>query len=380
MGQEFIGYGSSLPAGAYLQDTREKCTALVQPKNEYERHFNVTACMLDKFTETDKALYASRQYILTLWPAFVGAVVALAPDPANMVYDNIWWAALFAITCGGLPGLDGSSSPPHHVEAHSDKEGRAMCEAWQYTAARPKLMSKTEAMGNRTRGIGYIRFEWLSFFVGIALWLGFCVWFGFTLRPALDFSFPDRNVRGAVWYYISCSPAVLGAIFEVLQDRVELYEPDHENGAELTPLTGVHGAVSHDRRSASVNAFMKVHTSSVFALWLKLAVHQWRRTRYRVLVRDSSSHWFFLIGRAMVGIGRVVVFALGSVTMGNILFLPVPDDLYLFVVLLFATAVPRQLWPGFWANGNRGADLVVFVNSIQLIDLGPEGHGGAEAR
>ena len=377
MGQEFIGYGSSLPAGAYLKDTREKCTALVQPKNEYERHFNVTACILDQFTETDKALYASRQYILTLWPAFVGAIVALAPDPAYMVYDNLWWAALFAITCGGLPGLDGSSSPPHHVEAHSDNEGRAMCEAWQYTAAKPKLMSKTEAMGNRTRGIGYLRFEWLSFFAGIVLWLSFCIWFGFTLRPALDFSFPDRNVRGAVWYYISCSPAVLGALFELLQNRVELYEPvDNDGGVEMN-LIGGKGAVSD---SVPANVFKKVHTSSVFALWLKLAIHQWRRTRYRILVRDPSSHWFFLIGRAMVGIGRVVVFALGSVTMGNILFLPVPDDLYLFVVLLFATAVPRQLWPGFWANGNRGADLVVFVNSIQLTDLGPERHDSADSR
>ena len=80
----------------------------------------------------------------------------------------------------------------------------------------------------------------------------------------------------------------------------------------------------------------------------------------------------------MAGIGRVTVFALGSGTMGNILLLPVPDDLYLFVLLLFASAVPRQLWPGFWANGNRGADLVVFVNSIKIVGVGPEGRDGAQ--
>ena len=73
-----------------------------------------------------------------------------------------------------------------------------------------------------------------------------------------------------------------------------------------------------------------------------------------------------MIGKALVGIGRMTVFAMGSVSMGNILFMPVPDDLYLFVLLLFNTAVPRQLWPAFWTNGNRGADLVVFVRNIHL--------------
>ena len=65
-----------------------------------------------------------------------------------------------------------------------------------------------------------------------------------------------------------------------------------------------------------------------------------------------------------MGIGRIAIFALGSVTMGDILFMLVPNDIYLFVLLLFTTAMPRQLWPAFWANGNRGADLVVSVRSI----------------
>lgn len=89
----------------------------------------------------DKSLYASRQYFLTLWPAFVGAIVAIAPDPSSMVYDNIWWSGLFALTCGGLPGID-SACPAHHVEAHSEDEGRAMCEIWLFDSSRPKAMSK----------------------------------------------------------------------------------------------------------------------------------------------------------------------------------------------------------------------------------------------
>lgn len=52
--------------------------------------------------------------------------------------------------------------------------------------------------------------------------------------------------------------------------------------------------------------------------------------------------------------------------MGEILLMPVPDDFNLFMLLLLITAVPRQLWPGFWANGHRGAELVVWVNTIKL--------------
>ena len=365
--QTFVGYGSDLAAGPYLRQTREECIKLVQPKNGDELRSNVTACMLDKFTELDKSLFASRQYILTLWPAFVGAIVALAPDPAYMVYDNLWWSALFAVTCGGLPGLD-TGSPPHHVEAHSEKEGRALCEAWQYNAAKPKAMSKMETMGslNRPRGMSYLILEWISFAIGVALWVGFCVYFGMTIEPAIDFAFPQGALRGAVWYYISSSPAVLALIFELLQDRVELYEPE-DTGDFLMEQGGYRSIPS----TTPTPVFKRFRHGSVFKLWPRIALHQWRRSKYRILIRDSSSHWFFLLGQGAVGIGRVTVFALGSITMGNILMMPVPDDLYLFVILLFTTAVPRQFWQGFWTNGNRGADLVVVVNSIRLIGLDP---------
>ena len=241
-----------------------------------------------------------------------------------------------------------------------------MCEAWAYTAERPKLMSKTETMGPHGRGRSYLRLEWISFALGCALWIGFCVYFGEILKPAIDFSFPDHNVRGAVWYYISCSPAVLGAIFELVQNRVELYEPVTTSYEKAEQAPAMNASTS-TTNSKTLFAYKQIKVGSALSLWPKIAVHQWRRSKYRILVKDTSSHWVFLIGRAMTGIGRVTVFALGSVTMGNILFMPPPDDLYLFILLLFTTAIPRQLWPGFWANGNRGADLVVFVNSIQLI-------------
>ena len=374
MSQQFVAYGGNVNAGAYLRQTRQECTELLQPQTSgSELRGNVTACILDKFTQFDNALYASRNYILTLWPAFVGAIVALAPDPANMIFDNVWWAALFAITCGGLPGLDSSASPLHHVEAHSDAEGRAMCEAWTFDVSRPKAMAKTHTMGLKTRGKGRIRMEWMGFFLGLSLWLAFVVYFGHTLYPTVNFAFPIEILGCAVWYYISASPAVLDCLFELAHDRVDLYEIVRSDGDSLdqAPSTGDEDKSKRlaEVRELSQRRFQKVKVRSVLSLWLRIVVHQWRRERYRILIRDSSAHrfwWFFLIGKALVGIGRMTVFAMGSVSMGNILFMPVPDDLYLFVLLLFNTAVPRQLWPAFWTNGNRGADLVVFVRNIHL--------------
>ena len=116
--------------------------------------------------------------------------------------------------------------------------------------------------------------------------------------------------------------------------------------------------------------FNHIKVRSVSSLWLRILRHQWRRSQYRILVRDHQSHrteWFFVLGRGAVGMSRVAVFAMGSITMGNILLMPVPDDFYLFVVLLFTTSLPRQLWSAFWTNGNRGADLVVWVNTVKMI-------------
>lgn len=165
-------------------------------------------------------MYSSRQYILTAWPAFVGPIVALAPDPSSMVYENIWWSALFAIASGGLAGLD-AVSPPHRVEAHSEGEGQMMCESWQFKSSMPKAMSKEETMESFGRGIGYNYFEWAAFIVSFALWLLSCLYFGYTLRLPLDFTHETYWLEGAAWYYISASPAVAGLILELMRNRID---------------------------------------------------------------------------------------------------------------------------------------------------------------
>ena len=254
-------------------------------KTAYELSANVTGCILNKFTEVDKAWFSSRQYILTLWPAFVGAIVAPAPDPSRMVYDNIWWSGLFAITSGGFPGLE-SASPPHHVEARSEREGRTMCQTWQFDPSMPKAMSKRETMGSSARRMGYVYLEWASFFLSFALWLSFCVCFGHTLKPA-DFTHEKYYLEGAAWYYISASPAVGGLIFELMRNRVDLYEPadrpeDIEGSSRKAERGQTISLVQQQR-------FNRIKVKSVFSLWLRILLHQWRRSQYRILVRDHQS-------------------------------------------------------------------------------------------
>lgn len=121
-------------------------------------------------------------------------MVALAPEPTSLVYDNIWWSALFAMTSGGLPALI-SGSPPHDVEAHFERKGRTMCETWHFNPYMRKAMSKGEIMGSSARGRNHVRLEWASFFLGFVLWLSFCVYFGHTLKPALDFTLKHTTWR-----------------------------------------------------------------------------------------------------------------------------------------------------------------------------------------
>ena len=226
-------------------------------------------------------------------------------------------------------------------------------------------------MGSSTRGMGYIYLEWASFFLSFALWLSFCVYFGHTLKPALDFVYQKYWLEGAVWYYVSAGPAVGGLIFELMRNRVDLYEPADrpEEDIEWSSRKGDEGQTIS---LVQPKRFIHIKVRSVFSLWLRILLHQWRRSQYRILIRDPQSHWtewFFVLGRSVVGMSRMAVFATGSIAMGNILLMPVPDDLCLFILLLFTTSVPRQLWSAFWTNGNRGADLVVWVSTVKIIRL-----------
>ncbi len=165
MNKTYIGYRApTLSLGRYLSDTRHECIANIQPGSVYELRSNFSQCILEQFTEYEKDVYASRGYILTLWPAFVGAIVAMGSDASRLIYDNVWWSCLFAVTSGGLPGLDVSSVPPHHLEAPSYNEAHAKCTG-------PHRCSKTRTMGSKGQSAGTVRLEWVTLLLSCGLWM-----------------------------------------------------------------------------------------------------------------------------------------------------------------------------------------------------------------
>jgi hypothetical protein len=305
-----------------------------------------------------------------------------------MVHDNVWWATLFAMSCSGLPGLN-TIKPPHHIEATTTGQGRITCEHWRPDKLSPRNVSRSWVLAGTPPRQTLVVLEWIVFLGCLALYLTFSVLFANALQTSFLLTFYGSTVPAAVWYWISAGPAILAIILsEVWQNRVELYELDdnvdgiqlHDSGSKspgavssaLLPTasasTAVGLPVTPDRASLLAVPYHRVKTRTALQVWMKIIAHQWHRRYYRLLIKPSSTHPYFLLVRLIVGIWRITVFALGSVTMGNILLMPIPQDLVLFVLLLFTTAIPRMVFPAFWSNGTRGADLVVFVSLVGIVD------------
>ena len=306
-----------------------------------------------------------------------------------MVFDNLWWAALFSMTCAGLPGVS-STKPPHHVEAVSTGQGRAFCEHWRPVKHAPREASRSWVLASTPPRKALIITEWACFLVGVVMYLAFSLWFAYTLRDAFVIaSEPEYWLAVAAWYWLSPLPALSAVVLsEAWQHRVELYEP-----LEIGPSSQSHvseskgpGFVSSallpaafvsvmtgqpmtpERASVLAVPYYRVNTPTIFHVWSRVILHQWHRRYYRLLVKPSSQRPYFLLIRVMVALGRISLFAWGSAWMGDILLMPMPQDLLLFVLLLFTSAIPRIVFPHLWSNGARGADLVVYVKLVGVVD------------
>lgn len=370
----------------------------------------VISCVFNTLNEFDKALLNTRQVVFGLWPACVGLIAGFSHDPAAIVHDNVWWACLFAMTSSGLPGLNGSL-PPHHLVVETLAQGHRECTAWQPSPYRPGVYARSLTV-SRGRKAGY---ELVAFGFSCTLYLAFSILYGLTLMETYNFFIPTNAIVPGVWYWISAGPAILALFAEYIHDRVDLYEPaalEGESGGLQSPsraqeLTG-HASKATDSPSSyptgKVNLgpsgmllrprtgsepaeaaldvspgpdhpysrrFQHVKIEGGFiAKWIRIIAHQWRRSEYRLLVRPPKRHWLFDVWDVIIGLGRITVFAWGSVVMGNIVLMPYPNDSALFVLLLVTTAIPRFSWPGAWTSGPRGADLVVFVKPMGSMRQG----------
>lgn len=282
---------------------------------------------------------------LTLWPAFVGVICAFGPDASSIVHDSVWWAILFAITCSGLPGTS-TTKPSHHVEAATTGQARMICENYQQANIAPQDTPLSGIVASTTPRQTLELLEWLCFLACVGLYLTFGVLFAYALQDSFVFSFGGSTLPAAAWYWLSAAPALLAILLsEIWQNRVELYEVGDSDNATTREILGnykIHTAVSSALFSATSIAalpattlrleqasvlavpYYKVNTPTAIHVWSKILAHQWHRRRYRVLIKPQSAKIYILIVRFIVGIARIAVFAFGSISMGDIIFMPVP--------------------------------------------------------
>ena len=296
-----------------------------------------------------------------------------------MVYDNLWWSGLFVTTCAGLPGLN-SVLPSHHLIVETQKLGQEACRTGQTNNAHLRVIARHQtADPSLTRSL--VLFEWCTFTFCIILYVAFNTYFVYTLQDAICVAIGELRlwVAPAVWYWLSAAPALGLMLPEVVQNRTVLFEPDSEQGSiQERHKTTTKGRIvpmliptTYTGISAAAPGLIGQHYRSVDDLnflqtWCRIAQHQWRRSKYRVLVRPPITHWYRQVWRLCFQFGRIVVFSVGSIVMGNTLLMPIPNDLICLVILMFLTGISRLSFPGIWANGARGADLVVIVRPLGI--------------
>lgn len=389
--------------GSFLEYVRSACERQIQAIEDqsqgwrkYTSSHNVTECVLQSLPEETKAVLAGRAIILTLWPSFIGAITATAPDPSSIVYDNIWWASLFAATCGGFPGL--SQKPmSHQLEARSYEKAKRICEGWSYNPLYPRKISRSSI--RRYAVSPYFETgQWIAFIWSCALFLAWNIVFAITLTKSICLALPTSGASPGVWYWISAVPGFSQALLHLAQNNVEIFLPmptgipsgtnrsallqgkeslnDREPmdfvATRIAASTAVAVAPALSPRESSTPpndlttiCYQRLETRSGPHTWLCILRHQWHRRPYRLLVKQAPKgwNWFNAMFELYIAFWRLTMFALGSIVMANVVLMPIPNDLVLFVLLIFMTATPRFFWPAFWTKGKRGADLVVFVKT-----------------
>lgn len=375
--------GSKAPNERFkgLWDERDACEASVGPET-YDRYRNIFNCVWAKVDEIDKARLASFQYVFTLWPALVVLIVYMGPDPYYMVYDDILWSILFAITSAGMPGQS-SALPPHHTDVLTVEEGRQKCEAWVPDPTKPRKLAKSGAvvLTDKARH-WHIFFERFSFWLCVTFVLIFIALFTWAVLDGMPIMM-DFPLDSVVWYYIAGGPALMAALFEVWLNRVELYEPVvrpvaaqpnaavanqrgaiqlpvHANAPKQNSTTTV--TISNVTGSSTNNQFRQVTKRSALSIWCRIACLQYQRQPYRILVKPRELGFVNMIASLLIVFSRLAVFCLGSAWIANTFLMYELLYWVILMVLIFATGFPRFLWKEIWPSCANGADLVVWVH------------------
>ena len=294
----------------------------------------------------------------------------MAPDAAPVAYDNVAWAILFALTSGGMPGFN-APPLPHQLTFVDLAAAQRTCELSlvdgsddpgkisRYSAARPATSYTRAATG------------WLLCLTSFGIWAAFIILYLVCLSNVIYLSADIPWVYSAIWYIIAAVPALADVIARLVLNNVEVYEPmDGSRRPPFEPSSSA--AVSkvadatqpmvpvHDAKDphAAPTYQRKTFGTGVHA-WMRIVHLQLKGRPYRLLVHPLPDTVLTGIFQYLILMGRLTIFVWGSLSQGSFLFL-FPNDFQLLVLLVFATATPRALWPDMWKRAKGGADLVVW--------------------
>ena len=335
-------------------------------------NYGVSNCVLNNLSQQMLANLAQHTYILTLWPAIVSIIVAMAPDAAAIAYDNLAWSIIFALTCGAMPGWN-VPPLPHQLSFATLSEARQTCETSvidgssdsekisRFSTARPTASStSTVAL-------------WIFWMASFTLWAAFLILYLYCLGDVIYVGI-SVQAYAAIWYIVAAAPALAEGMERLLLNNVDLYEPAVAlQDCAVSALVSPPAKTTHrpqrvptvrvEQKPESAPAYKLRTFSTGFHVWTRIAFLQLTGRAYRVLIHPAPDNFLTTLCHYCITMGRLTIFVWGSINQGSFLFL-FPNDFQLVALLTFATATPRILWPDMWKRAKTGADLVVWHKPV----------------
>ena len=357
--------------GSTVEGLKRACRDHYGP-GEHTWIHQVVDCVLNNLSAQEQANANQHTYFLTLWPAFISIIAAMGPDAADIAYDNLAWALIFALTSSAMPGFQ-KTALPHQFVTTSKSEARQRCESKEEDS---HIMKTYPRSSNVTYGTGPS--EWLHgcmLLLCFGLYVAFLTWYLLTLHDAFNMGQGQPWWIVITWYMIGSGPALASSLETAILGSVELYLPI--KGSHTFPLApdpsielaqtsepnskaSAQAIITNKQLAAQHSSYTRCKHRTGFHTWWHILKLQISAQPYRILVRPTPSNYFLAVYEYCVFLSRFVIFAFGSMLQGDILFLSTPTDFYLTGVLVFATATPRVVGSDFWRRSRRGADLVVW--------------------
>jgi hypothetical protein len=328
---DFRIYGSTSRL-TWVTDIMSACSLALNPHNNHRRqHYcqNIANCFYNSVDEVAKANIAARSTMVSLWPAMISLVSALYPDAADVAHVHLGWAAMFALTSGGIAGYSLQTPRGHHF-APSEELARKWCEG-------TVIPVKAGSPARERKSLHLVSLGLLLCAAGV--YATFAALFLNILKKTILTWLCEPYWFGALWFFLCSVPALLQAARQVLfTSNTTLYATNKD----------------------AALPFKKLEKVGNIGMWMRVLKYQFTNTPYRLLVQKPEESLASGLFDTLIATGRLAVFVFGSVTQCSLILMPTPLDGLLFGLIVATAFVPRVLWMKICARAVHNDTWVVF--------------------